>query len=196
MRQEKIKINIYNYEDLLKNDILKEKVLNNWRNKYDDFYDDCILEDYETIIEDLGYNGVKIYYSGFWSQGDGACFVCESVDLNKIIERMEISIRLGLKDYIVDNLGISIKHNSRYYHYRSVKINYDFDNRFIGDLTEEYCNEIVEKIIDFIDEDIFTYSDKVYRRLEDEWDYQKSDEYILEMIDANDYEFTEDGKIY
>ena len=109
---------------------------------------------------------------------------------------MEISIRLGLKDYIVDNLGISIKHNSRYYHYRSVKINYDFDNRFIGDLTEEYCNEIVEKIIDFIDEDIFTYSDKVYRRLEDEWDYQKSDEYILEMIDANDYEFTEDGKIY
>ena len=148
------------------------------------------------ILEDLGYNGVKLYYSGFWSQGDGVCFVCESVDLNKIIERMEISIRLGLKDYIVDNLGISIKHNSRYYHYRSVKINYDFDNRFIGDLTEEYCNEIVEKIIDFIDEDIFTYSDKVYRRLEDEWDYQNSDEYILEMIDANDYEFTEDGKIY
>ena len=63
-------------------------------------------------------------------------------------------------------------------------------------MTEEYCNEIVEKIIDFIDEDIFTYSDKVYRRLEDEWDYQNSDEYILEMIDANDYEFTEDGKIY
>jgi hypothetical protein len=109
---------------------------------------------------------------------------------------MGINIRLGLKDYIIDNLGVAIKHNSRYYHYKSVQINYDFNNRFIGDLTEDYCNGIVEQIIDFIDKDIRTYSNKIYNSLESEWEYQNSDEYILEMININVYEFTEDGKLF
>lgn len=109
---------------------------------------------------------------------------------------MGIKIRLGLKDYIVDNLGVSIKHNSEYYHYKSVQINYDFNNSFIGDLTEDYCNGIVEQIIDFIDNDICTYSNKIYNNLESEWEYQNSDEYILEMININSYEFTEDGELF
>ena len=195
MRQEKV--NVYNYADLLKDDTLKEKVLNNLRNENDYFDHDFILEDYKETIEDLGYNNVTIYYSGFYSQGDGACFVCESIDLDKIIERMGIKIRLGLKDYIIDNLGVSIKHNySRYYHYKTVQINYDFNNRFIGDLTEKYCDKIIEEIVNFIDKDICTYSNEIYNGLESEWEYQNSDECILEMIDDNDYEFTEDGKLF
>ena len=193
MRQEKIIV--FSYEDLLKNDTLKEKVLDNWRGKNDYFDHDFILEDYKETLEDLGYNGVNIMYSGFYSQGDGACFTCESVDLDRILKRMKIKIRLGLKEYIIDNLNISIKHNNyRYYHYKSVRVDYDFNNNFIGDLTDNYCNEVIKQIIDFIDKDICTYSNRIYNTLESEWEYQNSDESILEMININDYEFTEDGK--
>lgn len=192
-----VNINVYNYADLLKNDTLKEKVLNTWRDKNDYFDHDFILEDYKETIENLGYDGVNIYYSGFYSQGDGCCFICESIDLDKIIKRMEMPIRLGLKDFIIDNTEVSIKHNNfRYYHNKSVQVNYDFDTSSIGDRTEKYCNEIIEKIIDFIEKDISIYSDKIYSSLKEEWEYQRSDENILEMINANEYEFTEDGELF
>jgi hypothetical protein len=35
----------------------------------------------------------------------------------------------------------------------------------------------------------------IYRRLEKEYEYLTSDESIIETIHANEYEFTEDGKI-
>lgn len=35
----------------------------------------------------------------------------------------------------------------------------------------------------------------IYKQLEPDWDYQTSDEAIEESINANEYEFTADGKI-
>ena len=36
----------------------------------------------------------------------------------------------------------------------------------------------------------------LYKKLNDEYDYLNSDEAIIEHIKANNYEFTEDGKLY
>lgn len=49
--------------------------------------DDYIIEK-KREIEKLGYNNVKIYYSGFWSQGDGACFTCDSISFHIIYDRL------------------------------------------------------------------------------------------------------------
>lgn len=35
---------------------------------------DFMIEDYENKLKKLGFHNIKIYFSGFSSQGDGACF--------------------------------------------------------------------------------------------------------------------------
>ena len=39
------------------------------------------------------------------------------------------------------------------------------------------------------------FADWIYRRLENEYDYRTSEEGCREAIEANDYEFTEEGDI-
>jgi hypothetical protein len=39
-------------------------------------------------------------------------------------------------------------------------------------------------------------SQEIYKSLESEYDYLTSDEIIAESLIINEYEFTEDGKIY
>ena len=40
----------------------------------DGFYAECTLDDAKEALKALGYSVENIYYSGFSSQGDGACF--------------------------------------------------------------------------------------------------------------------------
>jgi hypothetical protein len=37
---------------------------------------------------------------------------------------------------------------------------------------------------------------KIYKDLNAEYDYLESDEAVMETLEANEYEFTEDGRIY
>ena len=199
MRIEKMEIKIYNYEDLLKeeNENLKEKILNNFREENHDYYflASDILEFYTGELENLGYNNTKIYYSGFWSQGDGACFICDSIDIEKIIDRMNLKVRLNLKNYLIDNFGALLQHRGLYYHYNSVNLNYSSYFRGAGEKTENYLNNLVEEITDFIEDERKNYCYKIYNSLKQQYEECQSDEYILESIYVNGYEFTEDGAI-
>lgn len=42
-----------------------------------------IYEEWTTELEEMGFDGIEISYSGFWSQGDGASFTAESFDFMK-----------------------------------------------------------------------------------------------------------------
>lgn len=37
-------------------------------------WDEYTISDFKTILELIGYYNIECYFSGFWSQGDGACF--------------------------------------------------------------------------------------------------------------------------
>ena len=48
--------------------------------------------------------------------------------------------------------------------------------------------------VDKFDTDLFRhFADWIYKRLENEWEYQNSDEAVDESIICNGYEFTKDG---
>ena len=59
-------------------------------------------------------------------------------------------------------------------------IQYDYSDEKLDDLDEEYQKE---------------FSEEVLSMLRREYECMTSDEYIIEMFEANEYEFTEEGKL-
>jgi hypothetical protein len=142
----------------------------------------------------------NIYWSGFSSQGDGACFegtwrlrkesieeikahAPEDKTLHDIAAQLW-PMRFGLED----TLWASIKHRGSYYHENSVSID-------IGEDDLEYVEneEIDTGATDQIEEALRNFCRWMYRQLEAENDWRYSDECVDDNIEANDYLFEEDG---
>jgi hypothetical protein len=168
---------------------------------------------YDMLMEDLkdsGYKNVKIWFSGFWSQGDGACFDGE-IDA-------EIFIKKWIKDFwplswIMKwaDFGFYIKQNNHHYSHKYTRY-IDHESRDdIMDAAEgelkpfqynilmalggnDYLEKMIENLAFSIDEDRKDWCDKIYKSLEEEYDYLMSDEAIKEHFEANDAKFNEDGE--
>ena len=72
-----IELKVYKFNEL--SDEAKAKVLErhrNWNVDYTDWYD-CVYEIWQEKLAAVGFDDAKIHFSGFWSQGDGACFDAE-----------------------------------------------------------------------------------------------------------------------
>lgn len=69
-------LTVYSYSEL--SETAKEKA-RNWyiENCCDYEWYDFILEDWKEKLAEIGFTNAKIYFTGFWSQGDGACFDAE-----------------------------------------------------------------------------------------------------------------------
>ena len=198
MRTLTIEKQVYNYADLLlpENIELKQKVI---KKEYyinvdhDDWYSE---ECYQTAAKLLGFLDFELYFSGFHSQGDGACFKTkryqyeqrsvqkikeefpEWVDLHNIAERLQKVQKLNFYQLL-----ISTKHRGHYYHEYCMDV-YIERNDYKNIVNEE---EIV---------DIFrSFARLIYKSLNEEYDYLTSEEAILQTIQANDYEFDEEGNI-
>jgi hypothetical protein len=57
----------------------------------DDWHDE-VRQDLAKELEEKGWEGVDLQFSGFWSQGDGASFEAYSIDLQRIVEHYKISV--------------------------------------------------------------------------------------------------------
>jgi hypothetical protein len=55
---------------------------NNWG---DNSYADCVVAEWKWLLQNKGFNGVEIAWSGFWRQGDGASFTATSIDILKYL---------------------------------------------------------------------------------------------------------------
>lgn len=195
MRIETEKFEVYSFKDLKTNKELKEKVLQNLSDINTDYeWYDFIYDDAKTIGNYMGIEIGKIWFSGFYSQGDGACFeghysfaknsinnikgyAPKDKELHRIVKELQ---ELQKKHFY--QLTATIKHRGHYYHSNCTDIQvYKDGNYFDSEELETLLRDFMEWI---------------YEQLENEYDYATSEEAILETIEANDYEFTGDGKIY
>lgn len=157
----------------------------------DSYYSECVIEDAKECLALAGFRVDTVYFSGFSSQGDGACFEgawypkdCLPVKAMKAhapkdteLHRIAATMRaIAKRD---KNSGMTVKHRGHYYHEHCTE--FGIDARTL---------EIEEEIIE-ASRDAMRW---IYRQLEREWDYQNSDENVDETIQANEYEFTEEGK--
>lgn len=195
MRIDTVKTKVYKFDEL--SDKAKEKALEQFRDiNTDDNWYESVYETWKEKLEAMGYSDAEIMFSGFWSQGDGASFTCDSIDLLKWLKchRRTGYYRIlvkPIKEY--SQLTASIeRNNSHYVHERSI-------SAVIHDDIYESNDKIEKKYIELekeLDLDAETLSSEIYKSLEKEYNYLSSDECVTEMIIANEYEFTVEGKQY
>lgn len=201
MRTETILKTIYNIDDVLKNETLKQKVLQKHSDINTDYdWYNFTLNDFENELNQQGFEDVNISFSVFYSQGDGASFTCKSVDLDKLANILfdkqlinEKNCKLIMALYNNGYIYASIyRHNTRYCHERSTT--FCLENNF----THEYKR--VEKILcnfeNVVSDYIVNINCHIYDKLEKEYEYLQSDKAIIETLEANNYEFDENGNIY
>ncbi len=160
-----------------------------WSPVYDDARDIGVL---------MGITIDRIYFTGFCSQGDGACFEGSySYELGSVKQIREHAPKDGtiyrlaaelskLQRTRFYRLSASVKHSGHYYHERSTDIRVCIEDGYddVDVDTDEALSELLRGFMRWI-----------YKRLEETHDYLQSDESIKETIKANQYLFTEDGAI-
>jgi hypothetical protein len=197
---------VYSFDELSPS--AKDRALSWYRELVDtDDISDSVYSDAEEIAQLLGIEfkqrAVKlmsgetryepcIWWSGFGSQGDGACFegsyaynlgsvaaikayAPQDAELHRIASELAAIQRRNFY-----RSTATIRHRGHYYH--------------------EYCTAIeVESVHTLEDEKAIaetlrSFMRWIYRQLEAENDYQTSEENVAEMITANEYRFYEDGR--
>lgn len=137
-----------------------------------------------------------IWFRGFWSQGDGACFeghyayrrgapakirewAPKDDALHEIADRLHAVQRRNFYQ-----LHAEIRHRGHYYHEYCMVISVERDSH--QSMTDDAEDGVTEALRDL--------ARWLYRQLEREYDYLSSDEAVDETIAANGYTFTEDGE--
>lgn len=202
MRTETTTRTLYQYDEL--NDKAKEKARDWWReaSANDTIWQECVIDDAMEWLGYLGFSDVKIAFSGFWSQGDGASFtgIWRAKDL-----QADKASGYGdeLKDFIAEFQEIATKYPEASARITRVSHHYCHENTVSieceGFESEMNVDGADVPVVDETRESIFTdicrdLMRKIYRDLEKEYEWQNVDEQVEENIRANEYEFTEDGK--
>jgi len=165
MRVQTDTYNVYKFEELSED--VQEKVLDKFRESEDfPFLSDDLNTELEELLKEnkITYDDMpKLFYSLNYCQGDGAMF--EGV--------------VYWKSYTA-----VIRQSGHYYHYNSKSIS------LYSTKTDKEASEKVEEEFNSLYVDICKELEKYgYEQI----DYMLSEKAIRETIDANEYEFTENG---
>jgi hypothetical protein len=172
---------------------------------------DFVEEDFKEKMEANGIEVDKIYFSGFWSQGDGACFEgyisCTETFLDKCCKPLPD----GTDEYptirvVVANGGrvrLTVRHSGHYYHENCTSWSMDMDypsnvlptpTDFHQQVVEQY-DKLFEAEADAFEKEatmiLKGFMRALYRELEQEHDHLTSDEAVTDTIIANDLHLTE-----
>lgn len=209
-----IETTVFEYAEL--SDEAKSKACEWWRDasSSDNYFADSVYDDAADIADIIGIDlrttrkqhqdgthhyAPTISYSGFSSQDDGACFEGTYkykpgalVALKKHIggeskgdrELIRIATELQViqKRYFY-KITASMSHRGHYYHSGCMWVSVEHRD----DMAIDCEDELTQLMRDF--------ADWIYTRLESAYEYEQSDEYVIEAIVTNEYEFTENGEI-
>ena len=206
-----IETTVYTIDEL--SDAAKENARSWYRNQglHDDWYD-FVYEDFETICKILGvtlatspvrlYGGgtrdkPHLYWTGFWSQGDGASFegwyghargatgairahAPEDTELHRIADALQAVQRKNFWQ-----LNARIQQRGRHCHEYSMTIDVERDSPTWQPMTDGAEDIVIEALRDL--------ARWLYRQLWQEYEHQTSDETVDEIAAANQWTFTADG---
>ena len=207
-----IETTVYRLDEL--SDPAKQKARAWYRDgAFDHDWHEFVFEDFMTICTILGIDiktrtvrlmggGSRsdpcIWFRGFWSQGDGACFegayayarratadirthAPRDGELHRIADALQAIQRRNFYQLRAD-----IRHSGHYYHEYCMAIAVERDSPIGQDMIGEADDNVTEALRDL--------ARWLYRQLEREYDYLSSDEVVDETIAANEYTFTEVGR--
>ncbi len=167
----------------------KQTAISNHKSNFHiDGWEDGVIEDWKEKLEELGYEGVEIGYTGFWSQGDGASFTYQNVDISN--EQVKVWLYSSLteieKSTIVD-ISVSGSRLGRYLHENSIQNNVVID--FKEDADDSIVNIVESKIEHNVGLMQIELSKKIYKALEDAYNSDEEDSYVeAELENKSDEE--------
>ena len=187
---------VYTFDEL--SDGAKENAIEKFREDkeylyLDHFYEDCVYQ-----LKELGFVNPKIQYSLGYCQGDGLSF-----EADKYIRLEDLYIEeLGKgKEYtaqlLADNSTFICTGNEGRYCYASTSdIDLYIENYNSAINTDcENINNVVDVVRGKLEDLYIDICNDLEKQGYDEIEYQLSDECIIEDIQCNEYEFTEEGKL-
>jgi len=157
-----VKVKVYEYDELTKE--AQEKVLEKlWDLNVDYDWWECVYEDATIIGKLMGIDISKIYFSGFSSQGDGACFegtyqyqkgsvksLTEYAPQDKKLHRIVTALsQLQKRNFY--KLNAHIKHSGYYYHKYCTDIDIEDEQGYELGITAEDRAELEKLLRDFMD---------------------------------------------
>jgi len=194
---------VYKFEEL--EEAAKQHAITKYREYgLDGQWWDYVYEDFTRVCECLGVTldtktvplcsgktrqDPAIYFTGFSSQGDGACFEGRyefKKDWRKALKgyapKDKELARIGavLAEY---KAAARTKHSGHYYHKYSMMV----------EVFDSEGNETTSDVDSAVTECMRDLADWLYRSLERSYEDQTSDEYISEILTINEYEFTKGG---
>ena len=196
---EQVQITLFTFDELPEES--QQKLIESFREDYDPhyghIYDEFILE----MSEKYGSNVTTddIQWSGFWSQGDGASFVCEFDEevIYPILKKRSLN---GEQVQWLEELGVklhsasSIRSTSRYCHENTVYAHVIFNVPGGKEFDVEIANTLEEELTEIIRDSCTD----LYQRLKDEYESATSDEEMKQRI--KEYwpgcNFRKDGTIF
>lgn len=161
---------------------------------------DCVESDFVEDMKQVGIQVDKIYFSGFWSQGDGACFVGSLDNALTYLNHHHVDQFPMLRKLIEMGGGVwaTSEHRGRYYHSSCVSINAECDPFWqCTDPKSELQEAVIQRWDDMVDKEIVdfeaalaeqwrTYMNDLYTKLEEEHDYLTSDDAVWDTLEANE----------
>ncbi len=197
---EQVLITLFTFDELPEES--QQKLIEGFRQDYDPhyghIYDEFILEMSEKYGADIKEDNIQ--WSGFWSQGDGACFTCEFDE--EVIEHI---LRDALSEddrNHLDQLRVELSQASSI---RTGPSNlYSHENTVIGDIWLDCPDdttlkvEVVRAMEEHLTDIIRRSCKDLYQRLEEYYNKETEDEALKQRI--KEYwpgcHFRKDGTIF
>lgn len=165
---------------------------------------DYVIEDEEAKLNELGYKDIKIFYSGFYSQGDGASFEAVITDqvLKRVLDENKDKFPILSKErhqYLLDFINVTIiRTNFHYYHENSRSINLEYNlyglDKRINNL--DSLNSEILRLEDCLEAERKELSKAIYKSLKEAYESILEEENIINNIIANEYLFLETGELF
>lgn len=194
---------------------LQAEVIEKFRYSWNDFDPDFIIEDFCNDMEEKGVDVLpkNVYFSGFYSQGDGSCFSGKVIDFIKYISDVvnsykhlfnsdkEFNAFLRWCNHVYNDCdyNIEISGSDQYF---TIRVNTDITTELysldhVKRKSEDQEGKFI-KILDYIiEEKAIDDNAKLYKALENEYEYCLSDEVIKNTIESNELEFNLDtGEVF
>ena len=183
-------ITVYDIEELTGK--ARERALDWLREGLDYEWWDCTYEDAKKCADCIGIEIDKIYFSGFWSQGDGACF------------KGKYAYRKGWKkalkgyapmDKELLKIGQALQDLQKPLFYNA-QCDISCNDRYFRTSADFYWNDPTPEDIQEDFSQLFTdFASWIYEQLAKEYDWLSSEKQLIETAQANGYQFDEYGRI-
>jgi len=180
-----VQITLFSFDELSEES--QQKLIEGFREGYEPYYD-AIYEDFSLRMSEQYGADLKteeITWSGFWSQGDGASFICDfdtEVLLPILKEELNEDQVALLEEIDAEIDCASIRTGYQYSHENTVrgKVSIYYGDAYYDRMVQ--INEIHDILENKLTEIIREESRNLYKRLEDFYDQETEDERIVEEI--------------